>query len=52
MEGTIQAAQITILTTKHVTVATTFNKVTIYRISTTVLRRHLEHMKNVPSAPK
>jgi hypothetical protein len=39
MEETIQAAEITILTVNHVTVATACNKVTIHGISTTVLKK-------------
>ena len=39
MEVTIQAAEITILTIKHVTVATACDKVTIHGISTTVLKK-------------
>ena len=39
MEETIQAAEITILTIKHVTVATAHNKVSIHGISTTVLKK-------------
>jgi hypothetical protein len=35
MEETIQAAEITIVTIKHVTIATAWNKVTIHGISTT-----------------